>query len=129
MTWRFVTEPSFSEGGHRLYIANDRPDGSRDIVTRIELTRRGPDEYGPILDPIVPPREVHDFLRAAMNAAWELGIRPDGFNDTRESMAATKAHLADMRTLTFRLIDAQMGAAPVEYHLAERAGEVGIGKP
>jgi hypothetical protein len=41
------------------------------------------------------------FLRACLNAAWEIGLRPDGYNDTRESMKATDAHLQDMRALVF----------------------------
>lgn len=41
------------------------------------------------------------FLRAALNAAWAAGMRPDGFEDTRESMKATNRHLEDMRAITF----------------------------
>jgi hypothetical protein len=41
------------------------------------------------------------FLRAALNAAWGMGMRPDGFEDTRESMKATNKHLEDMRAITF----------------------------
>lgn len=50
--------------------------------------------------------DVSGFLRAALNCAWELGMRPDGFEDTRESMAATKKHLEDMRAITFHKIGA-----------------------
>lgn len=46
------------------------------------------------------------FLRAALNCAWEQGLRPDGFEDTRESMRATNAHLEDMRALAFHKIGA-----------------------
>lgn len=46
------------------------------------------------------------FLRAALNAAWELGLRPDGFEDTRESMKATSRHLEDMRSLVFQKLGA-----------------------
>jgi hypothetical protein len=42
-----------------------------------------------------------EFLRACLNAAWDLGMRPDGFHDARESMKATNAHLQDMRALAF----------------------------
>jgi hypothetical protein len=41
------------------------------------------------------------FLRAALNAAWEMGLRPDGYEDTRESLEAISSHLEDMRTLAF----------------------------
>ncbi len=42
-----------------------------------------------------------EFLRAMLNAAWDIGLRPDGFNDTREGMAAKDQHLQDMRAITF----------------------------
>lgn len=42
-----------------------------------------------------------EFLRAALNCAWDMGLRPDGFNDTRESMKATNAHLQDFRAIAF----------------------------
>jgi len=65
------------------------------------------DRHSYVTDPTI--RDHGDFLRdgygsflqAALDAAWELGMRPAGFNDTRESMAATKAHLEDMRALAF----------------------------
>ncbi len=41
------------------------------------------------------------FLRAALNCAWDMGLRPDGFNDTREAIAASSRHLDDMRAITF----------------------------
>jgi hypothetical protein len=47
-------------------------------------------------------QEIGDeFLRACMNAAWEIGMRPDGYHDVRENMKATDAHLQDMRALAF----------------------------
>ncbi len=41
------------------------------------------------------------FLQAVMDAAWEYGLRPTGFNDTKESMKATVKHLEDMRAIVF----------------------------
>lgn len=63
--------------------------------------------------PVIPTfsseetREGEAFLRAALNAAWDAGLRPDGYLDTRESMKATNAHLQDMRVLAFHKIGAQ----------------------
>ncbi len=66
------------------------------------------DRHGIVTEPTVRSMEEGDsFLRAVLNAAWELGLRPDGFNDTRESMAATNKHLEDMRTLAFYKIGAE----------------------
>jgi hypothetical protein len=50
--------------------------------------------------------ESKEFLRAALSAAWNAGFRPEGFNDTRESMKATNAHLQDMRAIAFHKIGA-----------------------
>lgn len=46
-----------------------------------------------------------EFLQAALDAAWDAGLRPAGYLDTRESMKATQAHLEDMRKLTFDLLE------------------------
>jgi len=46
------------------------------------------------------------FLRAVLNCAWDMGLRPDGYLDTRESMRATNAHLQDMRAIAFHKIGA-----------------------
>jgi hypothetical protein len=64
-------------------------------------------------DATIEPRDGDDskqFLQAALDCAWELGLRPAGFLDTRESMAATKAHLEDMRSLAFYKIGADRPA-------------------
>lgn len=39
------------------------------------------------------------FLQAAMDAAWEVGLRPMAYEDTRQELAAIKYHLEDMRLL------------------------------
>lgn len=46
-------------------------------------------------------RDQDRFIRAIFNACWDAGMRPDGFDDTRESMKATNAHLQDMRAIAF----------------------------
>lgn len=43
-----------------------------------------------------------DFLQAALDHAWEIGMRPVGFLDTTNEIATIKAHLADMRALVFK---------------------------
>lgn len=43
-----------------------------------------------------------DFLQAALDHAWEVGLRPRGFFDTPNELAATRAHLHDMRALVFK---------------------------
>lgn len=43
-----------------------------------------------------------EFLQAALNHAWEIGLRPAGFGDTVNQVSALKDHLSDMRALVFR---------------------------
>lgn len=47
------------------------------------------------------------FRKPKVHRSLDIGLRPDGFNDTRESMAATKAHLEDMREIAFHKIGAE----------------------
>lgn len=51
--------------------------------------------------------DVKAFLQAAMNAGWQMGLKPSQFNekDERPHMDALKYHLEDMRRLVFK--DAQ----------------------
>lgn len=45
--------------------------------------------------------DVDGFLQAALDCAWEAGMRPHGFLDTTNEIAATRRHLEDMRALVF----------------------------
>lgn len=42
---------------------------------------------------------MHEFLQSAMDAAWNLGIRPSGVRDLESTLEATRYHLEDMRYL------------------------------
>lgn len=105
MTWRVFVEDSILHRGRRLFVARDRGDGRLDVLapltfTTIDAGLAAPD--APVLD----IQDSEGFLRAMLNAAWDAGLRPDGFMDTRESMKATTAHLEDMRALAFHKIGA-----------------------
>lgn len=39
------------------------------------------------------------FLQAAMDCAWEEGMRPKALEDQRQELKAVRDHLQDMRTL------------------------------
>lgn len=43
--------------------------------------------------------DVTGYLQAAMDAAWEAGLRPKGLEDQRNELKAVRYHLEDMRTL------------------------------
>ncbi|KKL84524.1 hypothetical protein LCGC14_1963900 [marine sediment metagenome] len=53
----------------------------------------------PDIQPFIPHHEVPDFLRAMMDAAWEIGLRPSGYEDHANELSAVRDHLADMRKL------------------------------
>lgn len=106
MSWRFhIDHQPWRGPGRDLYIVRERADGKRDHVAALTFVTI--EENNKIVDPSLPPGEATEFLRAALNAAWEAGLRPDGWLDTRESMAATAKHLEDMRALAFNNTGAQ----------------------
>lgn len=43
--------------------------------------------------------DVKGFMQAVMDAAWEEGMRPTGFADVKNEIAAVRYHLEDMRKL------------------------------
>lgn len=49
-----------------------------------------------------PRKEIDEFLRAFVDAAWERGIKPTKLEDHVNELKATQRHLEDMRALTFK---------------------------
>ena len=96
--WRVYVKQEPWSDGYDLYIAKEGPSGGLDAV--IGFTFKSVGEGLKVSGPAIAGMESEQFMRAVMNAAWDLGIRPDGFNDTKESMAATQAHLADLKSIT-----------------------------
>lgn len=43
--------------------------------------------------------DARGFLQAAMDAAWEIGLRPAGYADVANEIAAVRYHLEDMRVI------------------------------
>jgi hypothetical protein len=96
---------------HQNYMNDDRdvaifvrnPDGSRLLAA--------PLVFAPLDERVMTPPTISaaggsvsgkQFLQAALDHAWEAGLRPAGFNDTTNQVAAIKDHLADMRALVFK---------------------------
>jgi hypothetical protein len=57
--------------------------------------------------PTVSGRDGRDFLQAALNCAWEMGLRPTGFEHTAETIKATDRHLQDMRAIAFTKLNVE----------------------
>ncbi len=49
------------------------------------------------------PKDTDDIVQAIINAAWDAGMRPDGYKDEASSITRIEDHLADMRRLVFKI--------------------------
>ena len=78
---RLVVKPLEFEPGER-YVAPKEPSLGSFEFSRAEA-----------------PRDVRGFLQAALDAAWEMGLRPKGFADHANELTAVRYHLEDMRAL------------------------------
>lgn len=97
--WKFYVQWQPEWYAHKLVILREE-EGARSIVKAIELEKIG--RHGDLVSAAsqpVPPGEVESFLRAAMDAAWEIGLRPTGFEDSTNELTAVRYHLEDMRLL------------------------------
>jgi len=95
-------DPAFA--GMRVWLYEDKPDGSTWVVNPIDLTitsRIDPAE-------VVPPTFRFDrhngteFLQSFANALVEAGFKPDEIKAHDKEVVAIKTHLEDMRTLVFK---------------------------
>lgn len=102
--WSMYAEKTVWQEGVSLHIGRKRRDGGTDVATSITFLTVLEDDIGP--GPALRGTDAEAFLRAALNCAWEFGLRPDGYHDTRESMKATDAHLQDMRAIAFHKLGA-----------------------
>lgn len=88
-----------------ILIGAYQPDGSLvrlepALFSREEETQTGAREPWLQLDQDTAP----EFLQSMMDALWEHGVRPKDVG-TAGHLAATKEHLADMRTMATKLLD------------------------
>jgi len=112
--WQFILDYDISADGYRLFVKYGADFALPMAFTEPMAVGAFPPPREPFIasasrqrrDDNLPDPNGQDFLRAALNAAWELGMRPDGFDDTRESMKATAAHLEDMRAIAFHKVGA-----------------------
>lgn len=105
MTWKFFVEKRDYSRRAELRIAREGA-GATGIefavvnpmtLTLVRTEDRVPDE------PTMRSEEgdIEAFLQGAMDAAWAMGLRPNGFADVAGEMKATRYHLEDMRRLAF----------------------------
>lgn len=77
----------------------------------VGLTTEVLEEGAPLAEPVLRQSrydtedslgDVTGFLQAALDCAWEHGLRPRGFDDHTNELRATRTHLEDMRALVFK---------------------------
>lgn len=89
MSWKFYKNFDPAYGEDQLFIRN-----KDSIVTNLVMTTI---PQGARYEPALRGEDVKTFLQAAMDAAYASGLRPSSAQDERH----LKAHLEDMRTITF----------------------------
>ena len=105
MAWKVYIEDQPAWHSSRIHMANVRDDGKVDIVQplTLETFKQGvlitAADHGGLLGEDTSRAECEEFLRAIMDCAWEIGIRPNKFKDYTNELSATRYHLEDMRLL------------------------------
>jgi hypothetical protein len=108
--WTFFLDYQAWMDDRRLFIQHTTQDGQRSIVQPFQAA---PVERGQRYDIATLSEsradtddlcgDVTNFLQAALECAWEQGLRPKGFADHANELSATRAHLEDMRSLALKI--------------------------
>ncbi len=110
MGWKFYHRYEIASDSFALYLRHTDHNGRRSLVKPFELELLTPGSpYAGLPSMGVQPgswetdtsplEDVRGFLQAAMDQAWEIGLRPTGHTDNSSELAAVRFHLEDMRTL------------------------------
>lgn len=88
--------------GYEVAIVTVNNEG--DVIGTVEplIVKTEPhDNRVPIVPSLAGPI-AKEFLQSALEAAWEMGLRPKNWRiETTEQVAAINNHLEDMRALVF----------------------------
>lgn len=110
MGWKFYHRYEVASDAFTLYMRHEDHNGRRSLVVpmQMEVIVPGSKFSGlPTMGPrpgdwqseSVPTDDIRGFLQAALDQAWELGLRPKGVTDNTDELAAVRYHLEDMRAL------------------------------
>lgn len=106
--WSFFVDEKPWDKSKRLFAIRTQPGagGQRELVHSIVAQ---PIERGMAADVALLEESWEDqadgvgdvtgFLQAALDAAWEIGMRPTAYADHTNELKAVRYHLEDMRTL------------------------------
>lgn len=99
MTWRVYARYQDFSDNVEIAVSFTDPHGKRSFVEPPLVFRER--------EGFIPPEDVDlarnidgmAFLQAFLDAAWDLGLRPKGFEDHKNELTAVRYHLEDMRKL------------------------------
>lgn len=107
--FRFHTERANYGRDVRIYLANELPDGSVEVIEAPKTRRIEPGEV--VTDDAlltIRPEQAQQL----MDALWASGFRPvDGHGSTGQ-LGAVQEHLRDMRLLVANVLDVQLPGTP-----------------
>lgn len=102
--WRFFSRYDVVNDGHEMFATLTDYGGDRYVMEPVRLTKieRGLTLSTPTIPSWAsegPHIDAKAFLQAALEAAWEMGLRPKSFADHTNELTAVRYHLEDMRAL------------------------------
>lgn len=104
--WAFFVDRRPWDGGTRLFITTREHRGQPAYVLPFTAQSIEPGAVYDVptltetrVDTQDANGDVTGFLQAAMDCAWEMGLRPTGFADHTNELMAVRHHLEDMRLL------------------------------
>jgi hypothetical protein len=98
--------------GSGVVVGLEGPEG-RFYAGKIEFHEV--DEGSLVSTPTVGAEYGRDFLQAALDCAWQMGMRPTRWHDeTPAEIKATRAHLQDLRVLVFEKLGVELPKWPYE---------------
>ena len=103
MTWRAHLEHRIEWRGLSLTLCKDTPDGR--LSALVDMTFRDDFIEGDFIDPV--RIEDPSLIQAIVDAAWSIGIKPQGFSGDGSELKATHRHLEDMRSIAFHKVGAE----------------------
>ncbi len=93
--WKAYARREPHKNGFSLWLSKYGGEFDYDI-TGLEVAKKT--RHGEPL-PMVPCEDAEGFMQAILDAAWEAGLRPEGFADHKNELTAVRYHLEDMRKL------------------------------
>lgn len=108
--WKFYHRYDIASDAFAVFMRYTDTNGKISLVTPLQMEMITPGQpYNglPTLGPKPgewgdggsPTYDVNGFLQAALDTAWEIGLRPKGFADNASEISAVRYHLEDMRLL------------------------------